>query len=96
MPMNGKTAEEITYEQAELFAEFARETHLTDYELIPTGSSHGQPRDDREAMGALAASLALMADADAVYFSRDYESARGCRIEFEAATQYHIPVFVEA
>lgn len=43
----------------------------------------------------LAKSLEKMAECDAVYFCRGWESARGCRIEFTAASQYGLTVMFE-
>ena len=43
----------------------------------------------------LAKSLEKMAECDAVYFCRGWEKARGCRIEFTAASQYGLTVMFE-
>ncbi|MDO4596844.1 MAG: DUF4406 domain-containing protein [Coriobacteriaceae bacterium] len=44
---------------------------------------------------ALGRSLASMADADAAYFCKGWESARGCRIEHQAAVEYGIECLYE-
>lgn len=40
----------------------------------------------------LGKSLELLADADVVYFAKDWEKYRGCKIENVCAVEYGIPV----
>ena len=40
----------------------------------------------------LAKSLELLSTADAAYFAKGWEGARGCRIEQECAVRYGIPI----
>lgn len=40
----------------------------------------------------LGKSIVLMAHADAVYFCKGWENARGCRIEHECAIQYGLEI----
>lgn len=93
LPMAGYSTEEIKRRQAELFAQFVRETHLTNYRLIDTVTGFGEVRNDRDALRSLSYALGLLSDADALYFSDGAADARGCRIEREAARAYGIPVY---
>lgn len=43
----------------------------------------------------LAKSLEAMSDVDLVYFCRGWERNRGCRIEYQAAVEYGLPIFIE-
>ena len=39
----------------------------------------------------LGKSLELLSDADIAYFAKDWQKARGCKIEHECAVEYGIP-----
>lgn len=43
----------------------------------------------------LANALAKMSMCNAVYFCKGWENARGCRIEHEVATSYHLEILYE-
>lgn len=43
----------------------------------------------------LAKSIMAMADVDAVYFMKDWATARGCKIEHRCCVDYEVPFFIE-
>ena len=90
-PMRGRSGEEITAERQALHAK--AEIALGD-ELTPLESFlHGldETKKNYEAR-ALAESLFLMSDADVVIFAKDWEQARGCRIEHQVCLDYGIDI----
>lgn len=91
-PMRGKT-------EAEILAVRDREIaivkeHFPEEELIilPSYFEDYQPTDGNKALKYLAKSLEMLADADVAVFARDWEEARGCRIENQCAVEYGITV----
>jgi len=94
LPMRGKTGEEITAEQEALHAraEIALGEELDLLESFLKGLD--ETKKNYEAR-ALAESLFLMSDADVVIFAKDWEQARGCRIEHQVCLDYGID-FIES
>ena len=98
-PMAGKTDEEIIATRAQ-----AVKT-LTDlgYEVINTlFTDEWYSRDSMTARGVvqipicfLAKSLENMSLCDVAYFAKDWESARGCKIEHEVAKNYGVKIIEE-
>lgn len=43
----------------------------------------------------LAKSLKMMSTCDAVFFCKGWETARGCKIEYDAANAYHLTIIHE-
>lgn len=88
-PMRGKTDEEIivTREKA---IESARKHFHEPVEVIDSFFK-GAPVDANP-LWYLAKSLELMSTADVVYFAKDWEKYRGCRIENTCAIEYGIDV----
>lgn len=43
----------------------------------------------------LGKAIQKMSMADAVYFAKGWENARGCKIEYECAVEYGIPIYME-
>lgn len=98
-PMAGKTDEEIvsTREKAiECLTELG-------YDIVNTlftdeWYSHEQMRERgviQIPLCFLAKSLENMSLCDAVYFCKDWENARGCRIEHDAAVAYGLTIIYE-
>lgn len=90
-PMRGKSEEEILLERERL-AKKAGKALGQSVEVIPTlldGSGFSEKNKDLQ---YLAASLRLLAEADVAVFARDWETARGCRIEHAACIDYGITV----
>lgn len=102
-PMQGKTEQEIVAKRDEA----ASYLELMGYEVVYT--LFGDPQIDVDAanttgkygannlpLNYLARSLRFMSYCDAVYFCNDWETARGCRIEHEAAVAYGLTILYEA
>lgn len=90
-PMRGKTDEEILRERKEAIAA-AERTLGEEVEVIDSffgASNMGH------ALEYLGESIKLLAKADAAFFARGWEKARGCKIERTCAEEYGIPVVEE-
>lgn len=83
-PMNGKTNEEIKAERDILIAK-AKERY-DDVEVIDSFFENAP--HDASPLWFLAKSLELLSSADVVYFAKDWENARGCKIEHLCAIEY--------
>lgn len=98
-PMAGKTEQEIieTRERA------IQELEAKGYEIVNTlFTDEWYNRENMEARGVvqiplcfLAKSLENMSLCHAAYFSKGWETARGCRIEHEAAKAYGLEILYE-
>lgn len=98
-PMNGKTEEEIvaTREKA------IKELESMGYEIVNTlFTDEWYSKEKMEERGVvqiplcfLAKSLENMSLCHAAYFCKGWESARGCRIEHEAAKAYGVQIIYE-
>lgn len=86
-PMNGKSDKEILDERKRLIAE-AEERTGEKFEVLET-FFRGAPADAKP-LWYLGESLKHLAMADLAVFALDWQTARGCRIEHEAAMQYGI------
>lgn len=88
-PMNGKTNEEIlaVREKAIKSAEdfLGEEVEVID-SFFQNAPHNANP------LWFLAKSLELMAGADVVYFAKDWELYRGCRIENKCANEYGLAI----
>ena len=92
-PMNGLTDAEIVTVREKIFDEFKLDhpeavllDHYADLKSkvgIFNSYTHSN-------VALLAESLRTMADADVVLFAKDWEKARGCRIENKVAGYYDI------
>lgn len=88
-PMRGKTQEEIL-EVRKRAIENAKAVLDDDVEVIESYFEDYNPDDGCVPLKYLSKSLELLADADIAYFAKGWESARGCRIEYQCATDYGI------
>lgn len=86
-PMRGKTDEEILKERKALIAK-AEERTGEKFEVLATFFEDAPA--EASPLWYLGKSLEYLADADLAVFALDWPSARGCRIEHEAAVQYGI------
>ena len=86
-PRRGKTAEEILKERKALI-EKAEERTGEKFEVLETFFEDAPA--EASPLWYLGKSLEYLADADLAVFALDWPSARGCRIEHEAAVQYGI------
>lgn len=80
-PMRDKTEEQIRTERAELVKKLEEQG----YEVIDTVLDLSEGKTP---VHYLAKSIDLLAEADAVVFMKDWENARGCRIEYRVASEY--------
>lgn len=83
-PMKGKTNEQIKQEREELIQELEKQGH----EVIDSVISDKVPENCDEAMYFLGKSIELMSKADGVVFMEGWEAARGCRVEYDVASNY--------
>lgn len=91
-PMNGKTDDEI--EATRLKAIESAKKKISDEVKVIDSFVAGQPWETKP-LWYLGKALQMMSEADVVYFTKDWESARGCRIENTCAYEYDIPVIIE-
>ena len=88
-PMRGKTNEQIRAERAELVKRMEEEGH----EVLDTVINEIPPKDVNDAIYYLSKSIEFIGKVDAVYFMRNWQKARGCKIEHEVAVEYGKRVF---
>ena len=88
-PMKGKTNEEIEAERAKAVEE-AKAVLNDDVEVIDSFFKDA-PVDARP-LWFLGKSIELLSVADAVYFAKDWDKYRGCKIEHSCAVEYGIEV----
>lgn len=91
-PMAGKTDEEILSVR-KLAVKQVQERIGEDVEVIDSFFQE-HPTFDKP-LKYLAASIALLADADIAYFAKDWGKARGCEIERICALAYGIEILDE-
>lgn len=91
-PMRGKTDEEILAVR-KLAVKQVQERIGEDVEVIDSFFQE-HPTFDKP-LKYLAASIALLADADIAYFVKDWGKARGCEIEHKCAVVYGIEILDE-
>ena len=87
-PMGSKTDEEILAER-EIAVKAAEELLREPVEVID--SFFRSAPVGAKPLWFLGKSLELLADADIAYFAKDWQKARGCKIEHERAVEYGIP-----
>ena len=88
-PMNGKTREEIeeTYEKCyERCKERYGEDVVIMNNYIEIAPKHASP------LWYLGESIKRLSEANAAYFAKGWENARGCRIENQCAIEYGLEV----
>ena len=84
-PMRDKTPEYIEKERQHLIEVAKRELKENWVEIL---KSYNPEWKDLNPIDCLGKSLQIMAQADIVVFAKDWESARGCRIEHAVASEY--------
>jgi len=89
-PMGGKRNEEILQERKELVAQAA--AALGEDEIQVLDSFFTDFAEETPPLVYLGRSLEVLAHADAAIFASDWETARGCRIEHDAAEAYGVPI----
>ena len=98
-PMHGLSNEEIMRVRGE-FVDYAAKENL---EVVNTYFHGGQFREDyltevgvvHIPLYYLAKSLEIMSECHVAYFAKGWETARGCKIEHEAAVGYGLEIIYE-
>lgn len=88
-PMRGKTDEEILAERKKAIE--SAERNLGEPVEVIDSFFQNAPADARP-LWFLGKSLELLSTADIAYFAKEWEDARGCRIENQCAIEYGIEV----
>lgn len=89
IPMNGRKESEVKEEKRKIKEAFAK-LHIEVVNSIfmedaPEGYNH-------PALYYLSKSIDVIGKVDAVYFVKDWQSARGCRIERKIAQEYGVKI----
>ena len=85
-PMGGRTDEEILQERVSIL-KLMEDIVGPNIEEVPS-FFRGEEREKMKPLRMLGMGLELMSDSDTIVFAPNWEDARGCRIEHEAAVQY--------
>lgn len=91
-PMRGKTNEEILAVRAKAIE--SAERNLGEKVEVIDSFFQNAPADAKP-LWYLGKSLELLSTADVVYFTKDWENYRGCRIENICAIEYGIELVIE-
>lgn len=83
-PMRGKTTEQIQAERKQLVEELEKQGH----EVIDTIFAEETPKDCDTALFYLSKSIEAIGKVDGIVFMPGWEEARGCRIEYDVASNY--------
>lgn len=90
IPMKSKSTEQVRQEMSTIFEDI--KTKLPEAELIDSvidgADSEIAARGDSIGIWYLGKSLQMLAEADIVFFAKDYENFRGCKLEKYVAEQY--------
>ena len=92
--MKGKTDEEILREREQAVREaekYLKENGMQEEVQVIDSFFQSAPVGARQRW-FLGKSLEFLSTADLVYFSKDWEKARGCRIEHMSAVQYELQI----
>lgn len=92
-PMNGKLGTVIKLERSRIISAIRKVDKNA--EFIESYFEDYDPQGGCIPMKFLAKSIQLLADADIAVFLKDWETTRGCVIEYECAKKYGIPIKLE-
>ncbi len=87
-PMQGKTDEEIKREKQKIVDKLEK-LHI---EVVNSFFDEEAPNDINAGLYYMAKSIQVMSEVDAVFFTKDWQMARGCRIERQIAKEYGIKI----
>lgn len=87
-PMGGRSEEEIKKERKEIIEKFNK-MHI---EVINTYFEEEAPENCNKGVYYLAKSIDAMKDIDALFMCKNWQLARGCRIENQVAKEYGIKI----
>lgn len=89
-PMKDKTNQEIEQERKEIIEKIRK--HFEKIEVKVIDSFFKDAPHDAKPLWFLGKSLELLSNANVIVLGKDWKNSRGCRIEYECAVQYGIPV----
>lgn len=87
-PMRGKTEEQIRVEREEVIEKFNK-LHI---DVVDTIFTEEAPENINAAIYYLSKSIEVLGQVDALYLMKNWELARGCRIERAVAKEYGIKI----
>jgi hypothetical protein len=92
-PMNGRPIDNIMKERTSIqeeFCKFAVDSKFMEPEdaICDVNASFYTTDEGKGRLWYLGRSIQAMEEADYIIFSKDWTSAHGCRVEYEAAAQY--------
>lgn len=90
-PMGGRSEEEIQRERKEIIEKFNK-MHI---EVIDTYFEEEEPKCHNVGVYYLAKSIEAMKDIDALFMCKNWQLARGCRIENQVAKEYGVKILYE-
>lgn len=88
-PMNGKNNNQISIQRNELY-EYAKNKYGIDVELVDS-FFEGAPHH-KKPLWFLGKSIEKLSDAEVIIMAPDWDKARSCKIEHDAAIAYGIEV----
>ncbi len=89
-PMTGRTHEQIVTERQEYIDYF----ELHGHEVIDTVFNFDDVDVKHIGVYYMGYSIVAMADADLVVFMDGWQNSRGCKLEYELAKQYEVPMLM--
>jgi hypothetical protein len=97
MPMHGMSVEALSKRMAEVEKKIKKDLGDEDDELTIVNSLDTRPPIFSPRINPrlyyLGHAIAKMAECDCVYFDTDWETAKGCQIEFEVAIRYGLTCY---
>ena len=91
-PMAGKTVEEVKSGRQRVVDRLTKMGH----EVVDSIIAKEPPETKAVALWYLGGALQIMSKCDAVLFMRGWDTARGCRIEHQAALDYGLELLSES
>lgn len=92
-PMKGRTATEIIRERYKIITTLHEK--LGDIEILDSMIMEKEPQNVNTGLLYLGKSLEIMSKADIVFFTKDWDKNRGCKIEHACAIEYGIDVMYD-
>ena len=89
-PMNGLSDEEIKQEREKIKIFLNKKFYYCDVEIIDSFFENAP--HDAKPVWYLGESIKLLSTADLLYLAKDWENARGCKMERMVAVNYEIPI----
>lgn len=88
-PMNGKSYNDLVIERNSII-NICKEYFSDDVHYIDTIMKN--PGDNP--LYCLGKAIEALSEADVAVFAHGWDKARGCKIEFDCAEKYNIPIFI--